>query len=513
MSSEDTAELLINDGETRNVLPAIDTAAIYDVGFDSQNSDAEDSLLNADRVKKSHSTNSLNQSASDDASFSSTLSVSMIGEPTEEEITIRQRHLSLLVADEEEYINSSSWRDQKRHFFVLTEAGKPVYSRHGSEDKLSSVMGVMLALVSCVHDRNDKIRSITAGDHKFVFLIKIPLILVAVCSTPESITQITVYLKYIYNKIVSVLTLKQLDRIYAKQKNFDLRRLLTGTDKFLDHLCTSMDTGPEYLLGAFQCLPLAGNIRDLVSQALQLSKTNDLAFALLLTSGKTVSYCRLREHNLHSSDLQILINLITASSSFHAGENWLPICLPHFNPQGYLHAHISYLDDDFQTCLLLLSADVNSFFTLSEAKKKVMVKLNKHDCLPILKLASEKGMYNVSKIGLPDLRHFIYKSKHQSQFTAPEFISPYHDVHQQERLFGLYQHLHGKIHNPAIPLKLLFEVSDEETMLAWVASGFELYVAFSPLVTKGQAISSVDRLLRWIKQREDELFMIRPLVF
>uniref|UniRef100_H2Y9Z2 Vacuolar fusion protein MON1 homolog n=1 Tax=Ciona savignyi TaxID=51511 RepID=H2Y9Z2_CIOSA len=413
-----------------------------------------------------------------------------------------------------------SWRDQKRHYFVLTEAGKPVYSRHGSEDKLSSVMGVMLAIVSCLQDRNDKIRTIVAGDHKFVFLIKMPLILVAVCSAPESITQINVYLKYIYNKIVSVITLKQLNRIYSKQKNFDLRRLLTGTDKFLHHLCDSMDTGPEYLLGAFQCLPVSSNTRDLVSQALQLAKTNDLAFAILLTSGKPVSICRLKEHNLHPSDLQILINLVTASSSFQAGESWLPICLPHFNPQGYLHAHISYLDDNCQTCLLLLSADVNSFFTLSDAKKKVVAKLNRHDCITTLKHATTKG-YNVGKIGLPDLRHFIYKSKKScflntmslAQFTAPEYTSPYHTSIEQERLFGLYQHLHGKIHSPSIPLKLYFEVSDHETMLAWVASGFELYVAFSPLVTKNQAISSVDRLLRWIKQRDEELFMLRMPVY
>ena len=46
-----------------------------------------------------------------------------------------------------------------------------------------------------------------------------------------------------------------------------------------------------------------------------------------------------------------------------------------------------------------------------------------------------------------------------------------------------------------------------------VASGFELYVAFAPLVTKQQAIASVDRLLKWIKQNEDELFMMRSAVF
>ena len=72
----------------------------------------------------------------------------------------RQRQLTQLVhqTEDNEDMSSTVWKEQKRHYFVLTEAGKPVYSRHGNEDKLSSVMGVMLAIVSCFHDRNDVIR-------------------------------------------------------------------------------------------------------------------------------------------------------------------------------------------------------------------------------------------------------------------------------------------------------------------------------------------------------------------
>lgn len=39
---------------------------------------------------------------------------------------------------------------------------------------------------------------------------------------------------------------------------------------------------------------------------------------------------------------------------------------------GYLQAHISYLDEGCQTCLLLLSVDRESFFTLSECKNKIL---------------------------------------------------------------------------------------------------------------------------------------------
>ena len=38
-------------------------------------------------------------------------------------------------------------------------------------------------------------------------------------------------------------------------------------------------------------------------------------------------------------------------------------------------------------------------------------------------------------------------------------------------------------------------------ILLQVTSGFELYAAFSPLVTKPDAINAINKLLRWIKVR------------
>lgn len=36
-----------------------------------------------------------------------------------------------------------------------------------------------------------------------------------------------------------------------------------------------------------------------------------------------------------------------------------------------MHAHISYLAEDCQACLVLLTIDPNLFFSLSDAKRKI----------------------------------------------------------------------------------------------------------------------------------------------
>lgn len=59
-------------------------------------------------------------------------------------------------------------------------------------------MGVMQALVSFVQAGSDMIRSVHAGDTNFVFVVKGPLILVAVSKTLESVPQLTLQLTYVY---------------------------------------------------------------------------------------------------------------------------------------------------------------------------------------------------------------------------------------------------------------------------------------------------------------------------
>lgn len=46
-----------------------------------------------------------------------------------------------------------------------------------------------------------------------------------------------------------------------------------------------------------------------------------------------------------------------------------------------------------------------------------------------------------------------------------------------------------------------------------VASGFELYVTFEPLVTKPDAIEAVSKLLKWIKKEEERLFILNSPTF
>ena len=44
---------------------------------------------------------------------------------------------------EEISLFGSDWQTKAKHIFILSDAGKPIYSHHGDEDELSSLMAVM----------------------------------------------------------------------------------------------------------------------------------------------------------------------------------------------------------------------------------------------------------------------------------------------------------------------------------------------------------------------------------
>ncbi|XP_067684520.1 vacuolar fusion protein MON1 homolog A-like [Haliotis asinina] len=411
-------------------------------------------------------------------------------------------------------VNTLHWKCQRKHIFILSESGKPVYSRYGSEDKLVTIMGVMQALVSFVQDNKDQIRCINAGDHKFVFLIRDHLLMVGVTRGTDSTQQMLLQLSYVYNQVLSVLTYSTLSKIFKQRRNYDLRRLLSGAEKFFDNLLNLIDNEYGFLLGAVRCLPLDSGVREIIAQSIvQHAKVKDLVFALIIANNQLVTLVRMKKYYLHPMDLHLIINLVNASESFKAAESWTPICLPKFDNSGFLQAHVSYLDDNSQTCMLLLSVDRDSFFTLSECKNKIKERLLKYNALRAIGDALRKTSYSIQQCGIHDLRHFLYKSRSTAQYTSPELEAPYLNQSEQERLFGLYQYLHHRIHTSGRPLKILFHVGRYETLLGWVTQGFELYAVFGPLVTKTGAIHAVNKLLRWIKREEDRLFILNSVSF
>ncbi|NXV56854.1 MON1B protein, partial [Molothrus ater] len=389
------------------------------------------------------------------------------------------------------------WRARRKHVFVLSEAGKPIYSRHGNEEALAATMGVMMALVSFIQSGGNAIRAICSEDRTLVFEQRGPLLLVSVSRTRQSAAQLRRELAFVHEQILSLLTRGGIARVFARRRGFDLRRLLAGAEAVLDRLLCGAAADGRLLLGAARCLPLPGGLRR----------------ARALAEGG----------RLCASDLHLLLNLLGGGAGAGAGEVWTPVCLPRFNPDGYFYAYAARLGEEEEegVTLILLSTEREGFYAAAACRRQLEDTLRAQGWLAELAAAVRGGAgYGPSRPGAPELRHFLYKPlegpeemQQLPQFTSPELEEPYTSEEEQHRLFDLYHYLHSRVHSPHRPLRLLYHVAEKETLLAWVTSKFELYSCFSPLVTKAGAIAVLTKLLRWLKKEEDWLFIRYPAPF
>jgi len=423
---------------------------------------------------------------------------------------------------------TEDWKNHPKHFFILSNAGKPIYSRHtgvdGDDDEhFAFLAGVIAGHVGFVDDMDDHIRAIHVNDSdsdgigpSIVFLNKGPLILVAVSKGMETVTQLVVQLTYMYHQILSVVTLSQLTRIFEQRKNYDLRNMIRGSERLLDSLAGALDTDPSFMLAAVRVLELPAPVRDSISNTIssKCAKIKNIIFAILLLDNRLVALVRRKEYFIHPADLHLILNLVNSTEAFKHAESWTPVCLPKFNSSGFLHAHVSYLAENCNACLLMLTTERDIFFELSEAKHKIVAALEKSGATKSIMDSGQSCEYCPADLGFPEIRHFLYKSKTTAQFIGAKWGHPYlNDSPGQKRVHNLYLYAQSKTHSSGRNVKFLYHTASYETLAGWATHAFEIYAVFDPLISKSKAVSALSRLSKWAKKEENNLFILSAPTF
>uniref|UniRef100_K7G3G9 Vacuolar fusion protein MON1 homolog n=1 Tax=Pelodiscus sinensis TaxID=13735 RepID=K7G3G9_PELSI len=109
--------------------------------------------------------------------------------------------------------------------------------------------------------------------------------------------------------------------------------------------------------------------------------------------------------------------------------------------------------------------------------------------------------------------HCLTKGKDLCCYSSPEVEAPYVSEEEKQRLLELYRYLHSRAHNSSRPLKNIYLPGPRENLLAWVSGAFELYVCYSPLGTKAAVLSAVSKLMKWIRREEERLFILTPQTY
>lgn len=196
---------------------------------------------------------------------------------------------------------SAVWQAHKKHFFVLSQAGKPIYSRHGDESRLSALTGLITTLIAFFsEEEDDLLRTMRAGGHQLVFLTKGPIHLVTVSCTGETPSMLRSQLNALYHQIIMTLTAVQLERIFEFRGSYDLRQLISGTEPFMNSLCKAFQNTPSLFLDASRSLRISSRLRDRIARTmLEANPPKTLLFGLLFAKRELVTFLRPKNHTLH----------------------------------------------------------------------------------------------------------------------------------------------------------------------------------------------------------------------
>ncbi|XP_021279197.1 vacuolar fusion protein MON1 homolog [Herrania umbratica] len=435
---------------------------------------------------------------------------------------------------------SISWRKRKKHFFILSNSGKPIYSRYGDEHKLAGFSATLQAIISFVENGGDRVKLVKAGKHQVVFLVKGPIYLVCISCTEEPFESLKGQLELIYGQMILILT-KSINRCFEKNPKFDMTPLLGGTDVVFSSLIHSFSWNPATFLHAYTCLPLAYATRQAAGAILQDVADSGVLFAILMCKHKVISLVGAQKASLHPDDMLLLSNFVMSSESFRTSESFSPICLPRYNPMAFLYAYVHFLDVD--TYLMLLTTSSDAFYHLKDCRIRIEMVLLKSNVLSEVQRSMIDGGMRVEDLpidplprfgssphlghqrpptdsperprepfigigGPAGLWHFIYRSIYLDQYVSSEFSPPLNSPRQQKRLYRAYQRLFASMHDKGIgPHKTQFRRDENYVLLCWVTQDFELYAAFDPLADKALAIKTCNRVCQWVKDVENEIFL------
>ena len=329
------------------------------------------------------------------------------------------------------------WLSRRKHFFILSDAGKPVYSRYGDAGNLPGFTAALSAIIAGFEENlssgggggdtssaSSASTTLQTSDGKqlhLVWLKKGGLTYAATSTVGESFSTLRRQLIVLRSQLLFVLT-NAVERALQKSPKFDPRKLLGnetgGANCAFDTLCHLTTWDPGVALRSYLPLPFSHTKRKYLQKALRgVVRGGCVFFAVVGTehhvvatsndNGQSSSSGRRKSessesskkptNNLHPDDIYLACHFVRSIQGFRANsENFAPVCLPIRNAQKFQHAYVSYLKPESGIFLLLLSSDdgnSDGFLSSQLAKQSILETLTATNCKILDGI--EKRMLNV----------------------------------------------------------------------------------------------------------------------
>lgn len=278
----------------------------------------------------------------------------------------------------EDHHNGENQNFHGTNVLILSESGKPIFSRFGSEEDVANTCALLQAILSTAQE--NPMQSIKAGPLQIVIFTVQNITLIAISNDGgETEIYLRLLLEYVYAQIIFTLT-EQIHQIVFRQQNFDLISLLgpSATKHLYSVLDQEFDDPGPMISAAVPILyPLENHLREHASRIIQNigNEVSGLLYAFLTLGDKLVTMVqpKFQPYQLYITDIHLILRFVKSQPFLTQNEAWFPICLPMFHADGYLYTYTTCLDMEKGLLLILMSTNESEeqFATFREASAKM----------------------------------------------------------------------------------------------------------------------------------------------
>eukprot|EP00892_Ulva_mutabilis_P009588 jgi/Ulvmu1/7000/UM033_0058.1 len=449
---------------------------------------------------------------------------------------------------------------KKRHYFMISNGGIPVFSRHGRTHDTASISALLYSIVSLSLDALGEIpHTFTAGEltvcvrarrvrpdpyapqrpghhprHPYTLapaahrsLGNVAVLTASATRSDLPAAVLHVQLELLHLQLLAWTSAKY-ERVLMHNPAMDTSAALAGTAPSFEALIKRMDFAMDYVLQAVETLRMRPIVRGAADAALQQAVVDSDGVWGVIACGHQVvavtSHPQLPvAQHLHAWDLLLLLNLVTANSSYRsslAGQQaWLPLCLPKSAPDCFHFVYVHYPSADSPLFIALIGRSQQKFFETHSVREPLMDTLASTGVLQEAKIAADApSCHRAPPAAIPfqdRLRHLQPLLYHMTVARCNMFVQTAfapalgdHAVQKQARqdCMRLHASMWGaasvsKTHDP---MPIQWRACSRWALIGVIERGeFEAYAVLDPLIHKTEAMALFNHALAYLLENPE----------
>ena len=266
---------------------------------------------------------------------------------------------------------------KKRHFLIMTEGGKPVYSRYGDEVENNSIFATISAMITkftifnSTESFKEELNVISNKKNKIVFIKKGQLIYIALSKKmDDTVSLLHSQLEFLYNQLMSILTSGLYEKL--EENPSKVSSVMEGTEHLFEQMIQYSSNSFISIFNSYQIMNFQnfGESRDKLNKILEENRGNAL-YCILMTPYEIITFTHSNQIVVQSSDLILIQNLIFCTEMLKTQESYVPICLPGVSDQGFLQLYSHFSEENIGIIFITENVDPNCFIEFQKKYKDI----------------------------------------------------------------------------------------------------------------------------------------------